>query len=43
MRVRVDPEARRFLAELPGLSEAAFPFSKGRYLVRHGRVYAASW
>jgi enterobactin synthetase component D / holo-[acyl-carrier protein] synthase len=41
MRVRVDSEARRFLAELPGLSGS--PIFQGRYLVRHGRVHAASW
>ena len=43
MRVRVDPEARRFLAEIPGLSGSGIPIFQGRYLVRHGRVYAASW
>ena len=43
MRVRVDPEARRFLAELSGLSGSGIPIFQGRYLVRHGRVYAACW
>ena len=43
MRVRVDPEARRFLAEIPGLSGSGIPIFQGSYLVRHGRVYAASW
>jgi 4'-phosphopantetheinyl transferase EntD len=43
MRVRVDLDARRFLAELPGLSVSGFPIFQGRYLVRHGRVHAACW
>ena len=40
MRVSVDLDTRRFLAELPGLSAPAF---QGKYLVRHGRVHAACW
>jgi 4'-phosphopantetheinyl transferase EntD len=43
MRVRVDLEAQRFLAELPGLSASGSPIFQGRYLVRYGRVHAACW
>jgi 4'-phosphopantetheinyl transferase EntD len=43
MRVRVDLDARRFLAELPGLSASGIPIFQGKYLVRHGRVHAACW
>lgn len=43
MRVRVDPEARSFLAELPGLFASGIPIFQGRYSVRHGRVHAACW
>jgi 4'-phosphopantetheinyl transferase EntD len=43
MRLRVDPEARRFLAELPGLFASGIPIFQGRYLVRHGRIHAACW
>jgi 4'-phosphopantetheinyl transferase EntD len=43
MRVRVDWEAGRFLAELPGLSVNRIPILQGTYLVRNGRVHAACW
>jgi enterobactin synthetase component D / holo-[acyl-carrier protein] synthase len=43
MRVRVDLDARRFLAELSGLSASGIPIFQGRYLVRDGRVHAACW
>ena len=43
MRVRLDLDARRFLAELPGLSARGIPIFQGRYLVRHGRIHAACW
>ena len=43
MRVRVDLEARKFVAELPGLSGRGSPIFQGRYLVQHGRVHAACW
>jgi len=43
MRVRVDLDARRFLAELPGLSASGIPIFQGKYVVRHGRVHAACW
>jgi 4'-phosphopantetheinyl transferase EntD len=41
MRVRVDPDARSFLAEPPGLFAGGI--FQGSYLVRHGRVHAACW
>jgi 4'-phosphopantetheinyl transferase EntD len=43
MRLRVNLDARSFIAELPGMSAHGNPVFHGSYFVRQARIYAACW